>query len=78
MARIAGLNLQERWSNWNRDPFDSESRQHVSVWMKSKVRTPGDLDGHLGFKLRCPAGHIDNRAVTKHDQLRLTVCPIWE
>ncbi len=34
MARIAGLTLHERWSNWVRDPFSSESRQHVSVWRK--------------------------------------------
>ncbi len=36
MARIAGLTLQERWSNWIRDPFSSESRQHVSVWKKAE------------------------------------------
>jgi hypothetical protein len=34
MARIAGLTLQERWANWNRDPFTSESEKHVSVWEK--------------------------------------------
>jgi SAM-dependent methyltransferase len=34
MARIAGLGLRERWEGWNRAPFTSESRQHVSVWEK--------------------------------------------
>jgi SAM-dependent methyltransferase len=34
MARIAGLRLRERWSGWNREPFTSESRSHVSVWEK--------------------------------------------
>jgi SAM-dependent methyltransferase len=34
MARIAGMSLRERWSGWNREPFTSDSRQHVSVWEK--------------------------------------------
>jgi SAM-dependent methyltransferase len=37
MARLAGMSLRERWSGWNREPFTSDSRQHVSVWEK---RTP--------------------------------------
>lgn len=40
MARIAGLRLRERWSDWRRSPFTNESREHVSVWEK-----PGSLDG---------------------------------
>jgi SAM-dependent methyltransferase len=32
MAQLAGMALRERWSNWAREPFTSESRQHVSVW----------------------------------------------
>ena len=35
MARLAGMSLRERWSGWNREPFTSESRQHVSVWEKA-------------------------------------------
>ena len=35
MARIAGLTLHERWANWSRDPFTSESTRHVSVWEKA-------------------------------------------
>jgi SAM-dependent methyltransferase len=34
MARLAGMTLRERWSDWNRVPFTSESRSHVSVWQK--------------------------------------------
>ena len=34
MARLAGMSLRERWSGWNRAPFTSDSRQHVSVWEK--------------------------------------------
>ncbi|HEX4778719.1 MAG TPA: SAM-dependent methyltransferase, partial [Acidimicrobiia bacterium] len=32
MARLAGMTLRERWSDWTRAPFTSESRCHVSVW----------------------------------------------
>jgi SAM-dependent methyltransferase len=34
MARLAGLSLRERWADWNRARFTSESRGHVSVWEK--------------------------------------------
>jgi SAM-dependent methyltransferase len=34
MARLAGMTLRERWSNWEREPFTSESTAHVSVWEK--------------------------------------------
>jgi SAM-dependent methyltransferase len=34
MARIAGMKLRERWSGWKREPFTSESTEHVSVWEK--------------------------------------------
>ena len=34
MARIAGLELRERWANWDRSPFTAESGKHVSVWEK--------------------------------------------
>ena len=32
MARMAGLTLRERWSNWDRESFTAESRSHISVW----------------------------------------------
>ena len=38
MARIAGLTLRERWSDWTRSPFTSDSRGHVSVWEKLASR----------------------------------------
>jgi len=34
MAELAGLRLRERWAGWEREPFTSESRSHVSVWAK--------------------------------------------
>jgi SAM-dependent methyltransferase len=34
MAGLAGMTLRERWSDWHREPFMSESRKHVSVWEK--------------------------------------------
>jgi SAM-dependent methyltransferase len=35
MARLAGMTLRERWSDWHRAPFTSDSREHVSVWEKT-------------------------------------------
>jgi hypothetical protein len=32
MARLAGMTLRERWSDWARAPFTSASPSHVSVW----------------------------------------------
>jgi len=32
MAELAGLRFCERWADWDRAPFTSESRKHVSVW----------------------------------------------
>jgi SAM-dependent methyltransferase len=32
MAELAGMRLRERWSGWKREPFESASRKHVSVW----------------------------------------------
>jgi SAM-dependent methyltransferase len=32
MARLAGMRLRERFEDWNREPFTSESSKHVSVW----------------------------------------------
>ena len=34
MARLAGIRLRERWGGWAREPYTSESGQHVSVWEK--------------------------------------------
>jgi SAM-dependent methyltransferase len=36
MAELAGMALRDRWSDWNREPFTSESRKHVSVWEKRR------------------------------------------
>ena len=37
IARLAGLELTDRWSGWNQDPFTSQSTQHISVY-----RQPAD------------------------------------
>ena len=34
MARLAGLTLTERWSDWQRSPYTSASKNHISVWRK--------------------------------------------
>jgi SAM-dependent methyltransferase len=36
MARLAGMTLRERWSDWNRAPFTGDSPSHVSVWEKDE------------------------------------------
>ena len=35
MAQQAGLRLRERYSDWDRQPFDSTSRGHVSVYQRA-------------------------------------------
>ena len=32
MARLAGLELRERWGDWDRSPLTNESQKHISVW----------------------------------------------
>ena len=34
MAQQAGLRLRERYSGWDRQPFDSDSDSHVSVYQR--------------------------------------------
>jgi SAM-dependent methyltransferase len=36
MARMAGMELRERWGDWDHSPFTAESTKHVSVWEKAK------------------------------------------
>lgn len=35
MARLAGMELRERWADWDRSSFTAESAKHVSVWQKT-------------------------------------------
>jgi|SRR6266851_4328945 len=37
MAQIAGLTLRDRWADWDRSPFTSESAKHISVWERPAV-----------------------------------------
>ena len=32
MARLAGLRLRERWSDWDRAPFTADSTKHISLY----------------------------------------------
>jgi SAM-dependent methyltransferase len=48
MARLAGMTLRERWSDWTRSPFTSDSRQHVSVWEKPPSRLVGEPPQAVG------------------------------
>jgi SAM-dependent methyltransferase len=34
MARLASLELSDRWSGWGREPFTAHSTQHVSVYSR--------------------------------------------
>ncbi len=34
MARLAGLELEVRYADWDRSPFTGESESHVSVWRR--------------------------------------------
>ena len=45
MARLAGLRLRERWADWRRSPFTSESRSHVSVYERAGPEIDGDCGG---------------------------------
>jgi SAM-dependent methyltransferase len=36
MAQLAGMRLRDRWSDWHRTPFTSDSRNHISVWEKAR------------------------------------------
>jgi SAM-dependent methyltransferase len=35
MARLAGMQLRDRWEDWTRTPFTGDSHKHVSVWEKA-------------------------------------------
>ncbi|WP_244246974.1 class I SAM-dependent methyltransferase [Nocardioides euryhalodurans] len=34
MARLAGLELEARYADWDRSPFTADSERHVSVWRR--------------------------------------------
>lgn len=35
MARIAGLELEDRWADWDKCSFTNTSRKHISIWRKT-------------------------------------------
>ena len=38
MARLAGLELAERWADWQAAPFDRDSARHVSSYQREATR----------------------------------------
>jgi SAM-dependent methyltransferase len=40
MARLAGFELEGRWSSWSCEPFSSASTGHISVWRKTGSTSP--------------------------------------
>ena len=36
MAQLAGLRLRERWSSWQRTPFEAGSEKHISLYELNK------------------------------------------
>ena len=34
MARLAGLDLEARWADWDRSPLTADSTNTISVWRK--------------------------------------------
>lgn len=34
MAQLAGLELEDRFADWDGSPFTADSESHVSVWRK--------------------------------------------
>jgi SAM-dependent methyltransferase len=38
MARLAGLELRERWGGWDRSPFKASSSAHVSVYARAEAQ----------------------------------------
>jgi len=35
MAKMAGMELEHRWSDWEKSQFTKTSKRHISVWRKS-------------------------------------------
>lgn len=34
MAKLAGMELEHRWGDWDRRPFTADSQSHVSIWRR--------------------------------------------
>jgi SAM-dependent methyltransferase len=39
MARLTGFRLRDRWEDWDRSPFTSDSERHVAVYEKTGSRS---------------------------------------
>jgi SAM-dependent methyltransferase len=40
MAQLAGLHLESRWSTWQQNAFDDDSRHHISVYRAAGAADP--------------------------------------
>jgi hypothetical protein len=40
LALIAGLQLEQRWETYSKDPFSEHSRRHISVYGKAPLINP--------------------------------------
>jgi SAM-dependent methyltransferase len=40
MARLAGLQLEDRWQDWSRTPFSAGSQSHVSIYRSTSSPEP--------------------------------------
>jgi SAM-dependent methyltransferase len=47
MANLAGFELQDRWGDWDRSPFTSESAKQVAVFVKTKPTDESPVKGSL-------------------------------
>jgi SAM-dependent methyltransferase len=41
MAQLAGMRLSDRWGGWNREPFTSSTRSHVSIYSTGTLAHEG-------------------------------------
>src|ERR1700677_3558251 len=46
MAKVAGLDLEERWGGWDRSPFTSESGKQVALFTKPSASLRGSPEDH--------------------------------
>ena len=65
MAEMAGMSLRNRWADWDRSPFTSESRKFVSVWREACHYVPAAPSRLRAFQA-CSAGHLRAHSSVTH------------
>jgi SAM-dependent methyltransferase len=66
MAQLAGMELRSRWADWKREPFTSDSRQHVSVWEKASALAVGPSADYEMSDMSRPTLEAHMRPRTNH------------